>query len=138
MAIQIYSNEDDESDRVLPDGDVLRVPLHMMDGLQRAVALGTRGDGGEPLVVDGLGQRSHAPGFVYLKALTAGDRAANADAERAWRERGEWLRDAWRNPTQSVNDNGQTQSSASPHYADPAAARAAADALPGHDLTHQS
>jgi hypothetical protein len=68
MAIQIYSDEDDESDRVLPDGDVLRVPLHMMDGLQRAVALGTRGDGGEPLVVDGLGQRSHAPGFVYLKA----------------------------------------------------------------------
>ena len=66
---------DDDEDRVLRDGKSLRVPMVLMDDVQRAVAAGSEHYG-------------------FPSAVTLADARARADA--AWEKRGRILANAWR------------------------------------------
>jgi hypothetical protein len=104
------SNDDDDDDRILGDGEVLRVPMRMCDALQREVArhFGTLRDAGPQRITDTADSRFglHRPGF---RIVTGGnedarlDRAIARDAvEEARAAYEEELTNAWRNPPTSA------------------------------------
>jgi hypothetical protein len=87
----------DDDDRVVRDGESVRVPMYLMDGVQRAVAgVPPRRD---VLVTDGRGlPAGHRPGYVFIYAADSADDPRVA----AFAERGRYLTDAWRTPVCDV------------------------------------
>src|SRR5262245_14600083 len=71
---------DDDDDRIVPDGTVLRVPLFMCDAVQRAVA----GD-----------LSLHQPGFRTVSDAANTARDAAREARSAWIKQ---MCDAWKHP----------------------------------------
>src|SRR5262245_39935380 len=82
-------------DRVLRDGERVRVPLHLMDGVQRAVATdGLR-------FHDGMGNPAgHKSGYVFGGNPEQRQRVAEAYTEGNTR-----LQNAWRNPAEAAERN---------------------------------
>jgi hypothetical protein len=110
-----YRNHEDDDERILKDGERLRVPLTMMDGLspmQRAIARDS------VQVTDGDGQRGIAlnrPGFRMLagdarrsrtvkrdprgRIISTAETEEEEDArDAAYREHEEYLNDSWKHP----------------------------------------
>jgi hypothetical protein len=84
-----YEDEDDD-DRVVPDGGSVHVPLHFMDSTQRAVASGKA-----VTVVDGLGQPAgQRPGYCFSNDGTT-DQSRGA-AEASYLKHKDWLENAHR------------------------------------------
>jgi hypothetical protein len=92
MIIRNRRRDDDEDDddrvsrgRVARDGEIVRVPMAFMDAMQRSVALNavSAHDVGNPA--------GHRPGFRL-----ADDDEHRQAAEDAYRERTEWMANAWR------------------------------------------
>jgi hypothetical protein len=82
-----HDDDDDDDDHVLLDGEVLRVPMHLMDSVQQSVALnGLR-------VTDGGGDSAglHRPGPRYIADAAMRDAKQAAydaylhDVTNAWR-----------------------------------------------------
>jgi hypothetical protein len=80
-----HDDDDDDGRRVIPDGGVVRVAMPFMDAMQRSVALNavSAHDVGNPA--------GHRPGFRL-----ADDDEHRQAAEDAYRERTEWMANAWR------------------------------------------
>jgi hypothetical protein len=79
-----FRPEDVDERGVLRDGKTVSVPLHLMDAVQRAVALSAA------RVTDAFGAPAgHRPGYAFA----AGARTASEDARVA---RDQKLQDAWR------------------------------------------
>jgi hypothetical protein len=77
-------DNDDDAHRILADGERMRVPMHMMDSVQRSVAQHLH---------DGHGNRpGHRPGFAMSDANDDARQAAydeyRRDVENAWRGAG--------------------------------------------------
>jgi hypothetical protein len=84
-----------DDDDVVRDGEHVRVPLHLMDSLQRAVATeGLR-------LHDGMGNPAgQKSGYVFGGNAEQRQRAADAYDERTRR-----LQNAWRNPAAAAERN---------------------------------
>ena len=85
--MQRRRTDDDEDERTLRDGERLRVPLHLMDSLQRDIAqhFGR--------VHDGYGNEGlslQRPGFRVL------DRLSNDECERAYQDVADAMTTAWK------------------------------------------
>jgi len=81
---RVDDDDDDDDDSILRDGESLRVPLHMMDAVQRSVAQHLH---------DGHGNRpGHRPGFAMSDANDDARQRAydeyRRDIENAWRSSG--------------------------------------------------
>ena len=71
-----------DDDDVVPDGGVVRTPLHLMDSMQRAIA--------------GVNLSDHQPGYRTTADAKVRDARREArDARQAWIKQ---LNDAWRTP----------------------------------------
>src|SRR5262245_11333739 len=74
---------DDDDDRVVADGEHVRVPLHLCDATQRAV----------------FAAYAHQPGFVSVSSAAVRDARREArDARQVWIRK---MCDAWRTPLRS-------------------------------------
>ena len=93
---KLGDDDDDDAHRILGDGEVLRVPPHMMDSMQREVArhgLSTR-------LHDGRGGPvGHKPGHVF-----SSDASLNEAKERAYAAYDAELRDAYKHPQRCRGD----------------------------------
>jgi hypothetical protein len=82
---------DDDDDDVVRDGEAVRVPMYLMDGVQRAVAGLAAPPGPRVRVTDALGASAgFKPGHCF-----AAD-SANDPRPAAFSEREKYLTDAWR------------------------------------------
>jgi hypothetical protein len=88
-------NYQDDEEAAVRDGRYVRVPMVLMDSLQRAVA------GASPFARDGLtvrdaygGTPGHKPGYCF-----AGDKKAEQRLSDAYAEYDRQLVDRWRNPS---------------------------------------
>jgi hypothetical protein len=83
--------EDDDDDRVVRDGESVRVPMYLMDGVQRAVARVAAPPGPRMRVTDALGASAgFKPGYCFDAGAAGDPRPA------AFSEREKYLTDAWR------------------------------------------
>jgi hypothetical protein len=105
-------DDDDDPHRMVRPGERVRVPLMLMDGVQRAVA-------GVPpprdlLVTDSRGAPAgHRPGYAFAYAADSADDPRVA----AFAERGRYLTDAWRTPIADVGRRALQSHIASLHSA---------------------
>jgi hypothetical protein len=104
-----HQRDEDDDDRILKDGERMRVPMRMCDSLQRQVArhFGTLSDAGPLRIADTTASPFglHRPGFRIAIGGNEDawlDRAIARDAvEEARAAYEEELTNAWRNPPTS-------------------------------------
>lgn len=85
----------EEEEELLRDGETRRIPLLLMDAVQRSVAADPeRRDNGNLQIIDAFGQLAgHAPGYCF--ANVPGD-----TRPQAYRQYVDHLSDAWKQPSQ--------------------------------------
>ena len=114
-----FDDDDFDENGVLKDGRSVRVPMLLMDAVQRQALEALHREYGDAGSGVNLYDGSHGPGF-----LPPAPDELRARAAEAWARRGARLHDAWRGPRPAADQHEQP----TPRSTDPVDARARADA----------
>jgi hypothetical protein len=93
--IKHFDDNDDEHNKVVPDGGRIRVGVLAMDAIQRQISSGAA-------VVDHMGRPAgNRPGYLFSRDNTT---AANKASDEAYREHCRLLSDGWRATPRAPDD----------------------------------